>query len=197
MSWAHLRERVLLLDVMGTLVEDPFYEVMPAFFGMSLEELLAVKHPSAWVDFEHGRIDGDVFLARFFADGRDYDRAGFVRAVKEAYRLLPGIEGLLAELRSAGVPMYALSNYPGWYEWIEERVALSRFLDWRFVSCETGVRKPDREAYLGPARALEVEPERCVFVDDRELNVAAAEGLGMRGIRFRSAGQLRESLRAV
>ena len=43
---------ILLFDVMGTLVHDPFFEEMPEFFGLSFDELLAVKHPSAWVEFE-------------------------------------------------------------------------------------------------------------------------------------------------
>lgn len=49
--------RVLLLDVMDTVVADPFFEHMPRFFGMSFQELLAAKHPDAWVRFERGVID--------------------------------------------------------------------------------------------------------------------------------------------
>ena len=67
-------------------------------------------------------------------------------------------------------------------EVIDEKLELSRYLDWRFVSCLTGKRKPDPEAYLGAARALGVPPAACVFVDDRARNVAAAEAVGMRGI---------------
>lgn len=37
---------VLLLDVMDTLVTDPFFEHMPRFFNMSFKELLAAKHPT-------------------------------------------------------------------------------------------------------------------------------------------------------
>jgi HAD superfamily hydrolase (TIGR01509 family) len=185
---------ILLLDVMSTLVVDPFYEVMPSFFGMTLPELLRVKHPTAWVEFERGEMDGDTFLDRFFADGRDYDRDGFVEAVRGAYRYVDGIEPLLADLRAAGVPMHALSNYPRWFEWIEARLALSRYLDWSFVSCDTGVRKPDPEAYLGPVSRLGVAPERCLFVDDRESNCAAAREVGVPAVRFQSATQLREVL---
>jgi len=185
---------VLLLDVMGTLVYDPFHSDMPAFFGMSLRELLDQKHPDAWVRFEHGELSEDEMLRSFFADGRDYDHDAFVAMVKGAYRYLDGIEPLLAELKARGVPMHAMSNYPSWYRWIEERLALSRYLDWSFVSCETGLRKPAAEAYEHAARALGVPPERCVFVDDRPKNVDAARAVGMRGVVFESAEQLRREL---
>ena len=41
------RPEVLLLDVMGTLVYDPFRVEMPAFLGLSFEQLRAQKHPHA------------------------------------------------------------------------------------------------------------------------------------------------------
>ncbi|MEM1414178.1 MAG: HAD family phosphatase [Myxococcota bacterium] len=185
---------ILLLDVMSTLVHDPFHEEMPAFFGMELRQLIAEKDPSAWVEFEHGRLDSDEFLERFWADGRPYDRRGFVETVRSAYRFLPGVEALLGELSEAGVEMHALSNYPSWYRWIEERLALSRFVAWSFVSCKTGVRKPAPEAYRLPLRRLGVAPETLLFVDDRETNVEAARAEGLEGHRFVGAIDLRAEL---
>eukprot|EP00983_Pelagomonas_calceolata_P082701 1155994-Pelagomonas_calceolata.AAC.5 len=32
-----------------TVCTDPFFQAMPAHFGMSFKELLAAKHPTAWV----------------------------------------------------------------------------------------------------------------------------------------------------
>ncbi|HJK90756.1 MAG TPA: HAD family phosphatase [Polyangiaceae bacterium LLY-WYZ-15_(1-7)] len=185
---------VLLLDVMGTLVHDPFHEDMPRFFGMSLEELLEAKHPDAWLRFERGEMSSEDFLAIFFADGRPYDVEGFVRMVRDAYAFLPGVEPLLRELRAAGVPMHALSNYPTWYRWIDAKLDLGRYLEWSFVSCHTGVRKPDPRAYTGAAERLGVPPERCLFVDDRESNVRAAREVGMGALRFEGADALEQAL---
>ena len=81
---------VLLWDVMGTLVHDPFLLEMPEFFGMSFDAMFAEKHPRAWVEFEVGRRTEREFLNDFFADRRDFDQRGFVEAVRTAYRWLPG-----------------------------------------------------------------------------------------------------------
>lgn len=194
MSTAMPRPSVLLLDVMGTLVHDPFYVEIPRFFGMSLRELLAVKHPHAWVEFELDAIDEPTLLARFFADGRPVDGEGLRAAVRRAYRFLPGIEPLLQALVARGVAMHALSNYPRWYELIEDRLELSRYLQWSFVSCHTGVRKPDPAAYRHAARTLGVEPSACLFVDDREDNCAAAREQGMDAVRFTDASSLHDAL---
>ncbi len=186
---------VLLLDVMGTLVHDPFHEEMPAFFGMTLRELIEQKHPSAWVRFEHGELTEDELIASFFADGRSFDGPAFIGMLRAAYRFLDGVEPLLAELAAREVPMHALSNYPCWYQLIEDELRLSRYVKWSFVSCETGVRKPDPDAYLAASRALSVDPARCLFVDDRETNCEAARGVGMDALVFTSAADLRDALR--
>ena len=185
---------VLLLDVMGTLVRDPFYEDIPAFFGVGLRDLVRELHPTAWVDFEHGRIDHPTFLSRFFADGRPYDQDAFCACVTAGYEFLDGVESLLADLAAAGIERHTLSNYPVWYEWIEEKLELSRYLDWTFVSCRTGLRKPAPEAYLRAAHDLGRRPEECIFVDDRETNCRAAAETGMDAIRFQGSEALRAAL---
>ena len=186
---------VVLWDVMSTLVTEPFLAAMPAFFGMDLGTLLAEKHPTAWIDFEAGRVDEAAYLARFFKDGRPVDGAGLKRALADAYAWMPGVEALLEALRAAGVPMYALSNYAPWYALIEAKLGLSRYLGWDFVSCLTGHRKPDPEAYLHAARSLGVPTGACVFVDDRAENVAAAEAVGMQAIlRGPELGPVRDAL---
>jgi FMN hydrolase / 5-amino-6-(5-phospho-D-ribitylamino)uracil phosphatase len=187
--------RAIFFDVMDTLVRDPFHLEMPAFFGMTKAELIAAKHPTAWVDFELGHLDEEGFLARFMGE-RPWDREAFCAEVRAAYRWLPGMQALLDELRASPVrpSMHALSNYPPWYRWIEERCALSARLDSAFLSFELGVRKPDPEAYLAPCRALGIAPGEALFVDDRAENCDAARALGMDAVVFEGAPCLRVAL---
>jgi len=176
--------KIVLWDVMDTLVVDPFREVMPEFFGLTLEGLIAAKHPTAWVRFERAELDEKSFLATFFKDGRSFDHEGFKARVRAAYAWVPGMEDVVRSLAERGVGMHALSNYPAWYTWIDERLGLSRYLSWSFVSCHTGVRKPDRAAYEKAIAQLECAPEDCVFIDDRAQNCDAARAVGMQAIEF-------------
>jgi putative hydrolase of the HAD superfamily len=52
-------------------------------------------------------------------------------------------------------------------------------------SAEEGMAKPDLEIYRRAAARLGLPPESCVFVDDYDANVRAAEAVGMRGIVYR------------
>jgi len=188
------RPAALLLDVMSTLVHDPFHVEVPAFLGMTLEELLEAKHPTLWADFERAEIDEGELFARFFRDRRPFDGPGMKRRMVQHYRLLPGIGELLADLKAANVAMHALSNYPDWYHAIEERTHLSRYVTWSFVSCDTGLRKPDPQAYLHAASSLGLTPELCLFIDDQERNVRAAQAVGMQALRYEGAAELRRDL---
>ena len=140
--------RVVLFDVMGTLILDPFYERMPAALGMSFEELMAAKTPDAWLEFERGEIDEAAYFRKMFRDGRAFDEAALKHAIVDGWAWLPGVESILGELTRAGVACHGLSNYPVW----------------------------------------------MLFVDDRSVNVIAAEGLGMHGHRFQDATTLRADL---
>ena len=188
------KQPIILIDVMETLVSEPFYTAMPGFFEMTLDELLAAKHPTSWIEFEKGHISEAEYLQEFFRDGRAVDREELRQCLCDSYRWIDGMEDLARELKSAGYEMHALSNYSIWYQLIDRELNLSRFLAWTFVSCLTGVRKPDPEAYRGPARTLGVQPHDCLFIDDRIENIQSAADVGLDTIRMQHAGQVRDEL---
>lgn len=179
---------------METLVHDPFFVEVLDHFGLERERFLARKSREAWVAFEHGEIEESEYLRRFWKDGTAVDGGALRACLWAGYRWLAGMEQLLVELAAAGIEMHALSNYPRWYELIEAKLRPGRFLSWRFVSCRTGVRKPAPEAYLGAARMLGLDPGACLFIDDRAVNCAAAEAIGMPALRFTGAAAIRQEL---
>lgn len=188
---------LLLFDVMDTLVWDPF-RLLPAHFQLSFPELMQQKHPTAWARFERGELDHAGFCREFFEDGRTVDEDALRQLLCENYRYLPGIPELLLELNQAGHELHALSNYPEWYTWIEAKLGLSEYLRWSFVSCLTGLRKPDPRAYEQAARTLSVQKvSELWFIDDRDENVEAARQVGLSALRFEDASQLRAALHSA
>jgi HAD superfamily hydrolase (TIGR01509 family) len=187
---------VLLIDVMGTLVAEPFQKAIPAFFGTTRSELERLQCSAAWRRFERGEIDEPTYFASYFEDGRSFDREGLRHCAQSAYGWLDEMEALLDALHQRGVEMHALSNYSIWYQMIEDKLRVSRFIEWSFVSCRTGVRKPDDRAYLGAAQALGRRPDELLFIDDAPENCEAAERVGLDAIRFVGAEPLRRDLQS-
>ena len=72
---------------------------------------------------------------------------------------------------------------------------LGRFdvLVWSYL---LGVAKPDEAIYRHTLKELGVRPEEALFLDDKRVNVEAAQKLGMEAHLFTTAGRLREDLMA-
>lgn len=74
---------------------------------------------------------------------------------------------------------------------------LATYFDEVIVSGDIGFAKPSPEIYEIAAKRLGVQPEECVFIDDRELFVSAATSVGMTGILYTDFVQLRKELSSL
>jgi epoxide hydrolase-like predicted phosphatase len=86
---------------------------------------------------------------------------------------------LLRKLHADGVPTGLLSNsWGGGYP----TELLSELFDAVVISAEVGMRKPEPRIFLHAAGLLGIEPQECIFIDDIEANITAAEQLGFTGV---------------
>jgi 2-haloacid dehalogenase len=115
------------------------------------------------------------------------------------HEMVPGaIEGtvlILEELRAAGLPTYAITNFSREkFEAALERFAFLRRFDGIIVSADVGVLKPDLTIYRHLVTENALSPEDCVFIDDSLANIEAARKFGMTGIHFTDPQALRSDL---
>lgn len=110
-------------------------------------------------------------------------------------RLNRGMVEWLLALSSVGVKTAVLSNMH--MDMVLHVRRSFRWLD--HVSCatfsaEVRLIKPDPAIYEHCLRGLGVSPTDSLFIDDREVNVAAARAMGIHAVQFQSMGQLRSEL---
>lgn len=72
---------------------------------------------------------------------------------------------------------------------------LSRF-DVLVWSYRLGITKPNPAIYWHTLKELNLPPEETLFLDDRAVNVDAANALGMKALQFSTVDQLRSDLAA-
>jgi putative hydrolase of the HAD superfamily len=65
------------------------------------------------------------------------------------------------------------------------------------ISCRLKLCKPEPAIYEHALRAYGLEARDTVFIDDVDVNVAAAAQLGIRTVLFRDAAQCERELRAL
>ena len=108
--------------------------------------------------------------------------------VQKLFALMDLDEAMFAAVagaRRAGICTGLLSN-----SWGTENYPHHRFdelFDITVISGEVGIRKPDPAIFALASRRLGIEAGRCVFVDDLDKNIVAAEEAGMTGILHRNA----------
>lgn len=105
---------------------------------------------------------------------------------------------ILERLRKAGVPNYAITNFPA--EKFDETCALYPFLkgfDGVIVSGRERVVKPDPAIFALLLARFGLKAPECVFFDDNAANVAAARSAGMTALRFQTPEKLAADLRAL
>jgi 2-haloacid dehalogenase len=190
----------VVFDVGGVLVDwNPRYlyrKLLPD--QPAVERFLAEVCTSEWnVEQDRGRPWAEAvtqLTARF------PERAALITAYHERWGEMVGgaFDGtveVLRELRDAGVPLYALTNYSA--EKFAQTRARFGFLDWFdgiVVSGDEQLVKPDPRIYQVLLDRYRLAAEATVYLDDAPANVAAARALGMTGLRFTDPDRLRADL---
>jgi putative hydrolase of the HAD superfamily len=130
------------------------------------EQLLA----SRIVRLDGGRVPAEGLLTRMFAAALPSD----------------AMHDLLRQLRGAGLRTGLLSN--SWGAGDYPRHLFPVLFDAVVISAEVGMRKPEERIFRHTAALIGLEPEECVFIDDIEANVTAAEAIGMTGVLHTKPG---------
>jgi HAD superfamily hydrolase (TIGR01509 family) len=179
--------RVILFDIGGVLVELAGVAKMLEWMGgrTTTEELWRRWLTSETVrSFETGRIDSTTFGVRAVDEfGLGIAPSAFVDAFAAwPTGLYPGTLELLAR-----IPQHytraVLSNSNGLHwERIRDDMGLGAAIEHHFVSHLTGRIKPDAEAFLHVSETLGCAPREVLFLDDNQLNVDAARGVGMQAM---------------
>ena len=90
---------------------------------------------------------------------------------------------LLPELKKRGFRLYYLSNFPlDIFEEVSTEYYFFKYFDGGLISSEAKFSKPDIGIYNILNKKYSLVPKECLFIDDIEVNVRAAQALGMKGI---------------
>ena len=90
---------------------------------------------------------------------------------------------LLPELKKRGFRLFYLSNFPlDIFEEVSTEYYFFKYFDGGLISAEAKFSKPDIGIYNILNKKYSLVPKECLFIDDIEVNVRAAQALGMKGI---------------
>lgn len=190
------RLRGAVFDFGGVMTQPPFRR--PAEADALLTSLLAAFLHEAAEVYHLPTGDHDLHLLE---TGRLAEAEYFARLCeRHAAAGNPRLDPVVARRMLVGRPLLACdamveavrrvraagyrtglvtNNAREWGETWRRVVPLDELFDVVLDSSEVGLRKPDPAIYRLACERLGVAPAECLFVDDLECNVAAAQRLGM------------------
>ena len=195
--------RTVVFDIGGVLIDwNPRHLFRKVFeSGEEMEWFLANVCTYEWnVQQDGGKLFSvaTAELQEKFPEYRDKIALYYGRWEEMLNGEISGTVEIFRRLKSAGMPLYALSN------WSHEAfpVAYNRYdfmklFDGMVVSGYEKLLKPDHAIYRVLMKRYNVNPAESVYIDDNKPNADAAAELGFNAIHFTSPEQLRIELKAL
>ncbi len=189
---------IVLFDLGGVLIELGGVNAMRELADIASDDEVWQRWLTCpWVrSFERGRCS-----ASEFADGvvSEWQLSITPERFLELFRgwpvgPMPGAWELLAEVQST-MPIGCLSNTNvlHWEYQVGHWPILNIF-DYRFLSFDLGMVKPDSAVFEAVSERLPVSRDRVLFLDDNLLNTEAAGSFGFVSRRVRGVGEARRAL---
>ena len=193
-------QRNIIFDFGNVLVQWHPELVYGQYFGDEARAWWFLRHV-ADLDWRQ-RIDAgesqDDCVAELQARHPDYREA--IALYRDRWREMltdevPGMRQLIGDLKSQGYELYGLTNWSmETFPEAREHFTILQLIDRYVVSGQERLVKPDERLFRVLLDRYGLKTEECTFVDDNPDNVAAACRLGMEGIVFTGADDLRIKL---
>lgn len=190
----------LFFDIGGVLLTNGWDRHMRRAavdrFGLDWDELQD-RHEQVVSEFETGRLSLANYLRHtVFYRQRDFSADEFRAYMEAQSQPHEATLSLARELAAGGKYRFGTINNESreLNRYRIERFGLREVFHLFVTSCYVGMRKPDPAIYRLALELTQCDPEECVFVDDRLLNIEAAIEAGLRTVHHRTAGELRAEL---
>jgi putative hydrolase of the HAD superfamily len=192
--------RVVLFDVGGVLVELSGLAVLLSWLGhrVTAEQVRTLWLTSPTVRlFETGKMQPAAFAEQMITElslqvgSEDFLTELYTRS----QRTLPGAVELVRRVpRNYVRATLCNTNAAQWPILMQQRDLVGAF-DHHFASHLTGKIKPDEEAFQHVLTTLGCKGHETLFLDDSQLNVAAAKRVGMTALQVQGPEEAERALR--
>lgn len=156
------------------------------------------RHDLSFPAFDSGLISLNEYLDRtLFYRPRSFSREEFTAFMFAQSKEYPESRAILdAACRTGRYFVGAINNEPlELNQYRIEAFDLRRNFQVFFSSCYLRSRKPEEHIFRVALEVTQRPPQKCIFIDDRPLNLESPRRLGLNTIHCQNAGQLRSELR--
>jgi len=178
----------LFVDIGDVLLSDgwghEFRKLAVSEFNLDPEEL-ENRHSTVFETFETGKLTMEEYLNLVvFYQPRSFTPAQFQEFMFARSESNPKMISLIRQLKAKyGLKIVVVSNESRELNAYRiQKFKLNEFVESFISSCYVGLRKPDADIFRLALDVAQVTAKQVVFIDNTQMFVQIAEGLGIRGI---------------
>lgn len=196
--------KVLFSDIGGVLLSNGWgHESRMAAaekFNIDYGEM-DILHDFIFNVWEMGKISIDDYLDTVvFKQSRNFSKDTFKEFMFAQSVLLPDMLPWMIEWKSRheDVKVISINNEPRELNQIRiNKYNLHDFFDAFVSSCEVGMRKPDPGIFNLALGIAQVQPDECIYFDDRIMLVEAAKKAGILAFHHKDFTDTKEILKSL
>lgn len=193
--------KLIVFDMGHVFVDFDWEEVCRGFMaksGRSRDEFRGVLAHVGSLGYERGLISTPDFLKELNQQlGTSLTLDEFKTLWNATFHENPAMAALLQSLK-ARLPLYLLSNTNEvHYEHLQSSYNVARHFQELILSFQVGCSKPDLRIYREVLTRSSLPAENCLFIDDLEHNIKAAQAVGMQAIKFTGIDDLKAGLASL
>ena len=156
------------------------------------------RHHLTFDTYEQGKLSLDEYLSRVvFYEDRTFTRNEFQEFMFRQSKELPEMIEYIRKLKDQyKLKLVAVSNEGR--ELNNYRIKtfqLNKFIDAFVSSSYVHFRKPDEDIYKMALDIAQVEPDKVIYLDDRQMFVQIANTFGINGVHHKKYETTRDALR--
>jgi epoxide hydrolase-like predicted phosphatase len=193
--------KAVLFDIGGVLFADPMRSLVRHIAEITGADYNTVKNAmwTKWGMYKENRVSADEFWqAGLDKIGASMDIDELKKKSCEMIKEIGNVLSLVKKLKEEGYKLGIISNNTKeWFEYEIKEFKLDEIFDSVALSCDAQVSKPNERLYKSCIEKINLKPEECVYIDDKDKNLKPAEKLGMRTIHFENEEQLKSELKSL
>lgn len=191
----------ILFDLSGVIVDFIFknpegYTVGSRFFNSDVfRDLFRNKDH---MEYSLGHLSHEKLIQKFIDRNKlDLSVDEYNVLVKNDIQPNPGIATLIEKLSQKYTIAIATNEGTLHTKYKIESSGVMPYLSKIIASYRIHLMKPDIAFYKKTLELIDAKPNECIFTDDRQENVDAANAIGMKGILFTNVSQLERDLNGI
>ena len=172
--------KTIILDMYGVIIKDPEGGLMP-FINRTFPNLTDYDVYQHWKKANIGGLSSlDFFQKVGFKGDISKIESEYLNSIEIDETFYEAVSVIRNDYRLA-----LLSNdLTEWSTYLRNKFELNDFFDLIIVSGNVKMKKPDPQIFEHILCKLDQPAHDCIFVDDRIMNLAAAQRLGINTVLF-------------